>query len=375
MLKRMLIMLAAVVVVIAGLGFIKFQQIQAAIAEGASFAPPPASVTTFEVSESSWQPVLRSVGSVNAVNGVVVSTDLPGIVQSIDFTSGVEAKAGQVLIRLDARQEAAQLNAAKARLDLARVNLDRQEGLLKKRVASQSDYDSASAEYKQAQAAVIEVQALIERKTIRAPFDGLLGIREVNLGEYLESGSPVVPLQSLDPIYVNFSLPQQHFAELVPGRKVQVLADGLPGEKFSGEITAIDPNVDESTRNVRVQATLANPDGKLRSGMFVQVELLLPPRDGILAVPASSVSFAPYGNSVFAVETMENEQGEEYLGVRQQFVKTGTSRGDLVEIATGLKTGDTIVSSGVFKLQNNAPVIVNNDVQPGAELSPTPEDN
>ncbi len=371
MLKRFLIMLGTVFVIVLIIGFFKFRQIQAGMAMGAKFAPPPSAVSTFLVDQQEWQPTLSAIGTANAVQGVMVSSDLPGIVRDITFQSGTSVEKGQELAKLDTTQEVAQLNAAKSRQDLAKVNLGRVQGLLKKRVGSQSDYDAAAAEYKQASAATREVEALIERKTIRAPFSGVLGIRMVDLGQYLTSGDQVVPLQSLDPIYVDFSLPQQSLGQLQPGRTVEVRADGLPDDKFSGEITAIDPNVDATTRNVRVQATLKNPDGKLRSGMFVNTSVLLPIRESVVAIPASAIDYAPYGDSVFIVEEIISEEGEPFLGVRQQFVKLGTSRGDLIEVTEGLEPGQEIVSSGTFKIKDGAPVNVNNDIQPGAELAPT----
>lgn len=369
------ILIACVVVVVAAIGAIKFFQIKAGMAMATKFAPPPAAVSTYVVSESSWQPSLDAIGTVEAVNGVVVSTDLPGIVREIIFESGKPVEKGAELIKLDTTQETAQLNAAMARLELARINRDRNADLLKKRVASQSDYDSAIAEYRQATAAVNEIQATIERKTVRAPFSGLLGIRQVNLGEYLNSGDPVVPLQSLDPIYVDFSLPQQALGEIQVGRTVEVHADGLSGEKFEGVVSAIDPQVDSATRNVKVQATLRNPDGKLRSGMFVNVQLLLPAREKVVSIPATAVNYAPFGDSVFLVEDQKSESGTEQKVAVQKFIKLGASRGDLVEITDGLTPGDTIVAAGTFKLKNNAPVQINNDVRPEANPNPTPADS
>ncbi len=368
-------MIGAVLLVWGALAFIKWRQINAAMAMGAQFAPPPPAVATFTVKNASWQPVLASVGTVEAVHGVMVSTDLPGIVKEIAFKSGTAVKQGDTLVMLDTRQEEAQLNAIRARLELARTNFNRIEDLLKKRVASRSDYDSTVAEYKQAEALVKEVEAQIDRKTIRAPFEGILGIRLVNQGQYLKSGDTVVSLQSLDPIYVNFNTPQQNLSELVEGRAVRVSADGLPGEFFEGKISAIDPEVDPATRNLRVQATLANPQEKLRSGMFVRAEVLLPERDAVLAIPASAVDYAPYGNSVYVVREMQNPEGETYTGVDQKFVKLGATRGDLVEVLSGLQAGDQIVSGGTFKLRNEQAVIVNNEIQVGADPSPTPKDS
>ncbi len=375
MAKRMVFMLLTVVVVLAVIGFLKYRQVQTANAARASFVPPPTAVSTYVVAEQTWQPVLRAIGTAKAVNGVMVATDLPGIVREIAFESGRPVKQGEVLVRLDTTQEKAQWNAANARLDLAKADLDRKGELLKKRVSSQSDYDTSMAEYKQAEAALTEVEALVNRKTIRAPFDGILGIREVDLGEYMRSGDTVVPLQSLDPIYVDFSLPQQDLGRLEEGRTVEITADGLAGRKFEGAISAIDPNVDASTRNVRVRATLANPKGALRSGMFVNVEVLLPARGKIAAIPASAVNYAPYGDTVFVIDDVKTATGDTVKGVRQQSVKLGTSRGDLIEVVEGLQPGDEVVSGGTFKLRNQAPVVINNEIQPDANPSPTPSDS
>lgn len=360
-------------VIVGGLVFLKYSQFQAMASM--KFELPPTSVTSMVVEAEEWQPTLGSVGTVEAVNGVTVSTDLPGIVEQILFESGQHVKQGSTLVKLDTRQEEAQLKSSEARLQLAKSNLERQKGLLEKRVSAQSDYDAAQAEYQQAQAAVAEVQATIERKTIRAPFDGVLGIRQVNLGQYLQSGDPVVPLQSLDPIYVNFSLPQQRLNDLAVGGEVRVSADGLPGEKFTGKITSIDAVIDEATRNVLVQATLGNSDHKLRPGMFVTVEVLLPRNEKILAVPASAVNYAPYGDSIFVIEKMKTPEGKEYDGVRQQIVKLGASRGDQVAVVKGLSEGEEIVTSGGFKLRPGAPVVRNNEKAPSNDPAPKPEDS
>jgi membrane fusion protein (multidrug efflux system) len=342
---------------------------------GRTWTMPPTAVTSLVVTEKSWQPTLASVGSVKAVNGVTVSTDLPGIVEAITFESGQQVRQGDPLVKLDTKQEEAQLRSAEARMQLAKLNLDRQKGLLEKRVASQSDYDAAVAEYKQATALVTEMKATIERKVIRAPFTGVLGIRAVNLGQYLQSGDPVVPLQSLDPIYVNFSLPQQDLKDLVPGRDVLVQSDALPGQTFRGKISSIDSVVDEATRNVLVQATLGNPGRKLRPGMFVNVEVVLPVKEKILAVPASAINYAPYGDSIFVIEKMKDEKNNEYDGVRQQVVRLGATRGDLVSIESGLKAGEEIVTSGGFKLTPKGAVLRSNEAKPADNPAPTPSDS
>lgn len=365
--------LLALLVLVAALGGYKTWSIQQAMAQ--QFEMPPTAVTSLTLEEQTWQPTLAAVGTVRPVQGVTVSTDLPGIVEKITFESGQPVKAGDPLVKLDTKQEEAQLTSAQARLQLAKLSLDRQKELLGKRVASQSDYDAAVAEAKQAQAAVSEIQATIDRKVIRAPFDGVLGIRQVNLGQYLQSGDPVVPLQSLDPIYVNFSLPQQRLADLEAGRTVQVSADGLPGDAFSGKITSVNSEIDEATRNVLVQATLENRGRRLRPGMFVNVEVLLPAREKVLAVPASAITYAPYGDSVFVIEKMKNPAGKEYDGVRQQIVKLGPARGDQVAVVEGLRAGDEIVTAGGFKLMPHAAVTRNNETQPANNAAPTPADS
>jgi membrane fusion protein (multidrug efflux system) len=372
MLKRMLIMLALVVVFIAAIAVWKVITIKAAIAQGAAFAPPPAAVTTAIARTQKWQPVLGAIGSLRAVNGVTVSTDLPGIVSEVAFESGAEVKKGDLLLKLDTRQEAAQLRSVEARRDLARINLDRQRDLVTKKAVAQSEYDAAATEFRQAEAAVEEARALVARKTIVAPFDGLLGIRQANLGQYLNVGSMIVALQSLDPIYVEFSLPQQHLGSIAVGKKLRLRAEGIEDAQFEGTITAIDSRVDESTRNIRIQGTVPNADRKLRPGMFVNVEVLLPEQEGVIAVPSSAINYAPYGDSVFIVKEGTTPQGKSAMIGQQQFVKTGPARGDLVSILSGVKEGDEVVTSGVFKLRSGEPVQVNNSVQPGSEPNPKP---
>ncbi len=373
--KRMTFMLLAMAGFVAAIGLVKFRQIQAASAGSASFQPPPEAVTTLVAREEPWEQTLDSIGTVVAVNGVMVSADLPGIVEAISFDSGRAVRAGEVLVRLDTRQEVAQLSAAEAQRDLAHLNLDRIRGLREQGITSQADFDGADAESKQAEARVGEMRATIERKVIRAPFSGILGIRQVNLGQYLKGGDPVVPLQSLDPIHVDFAVPQQKMAQARVGAGVRVSAEGSPDAESAGKITAIDSVVDETTRNVRVQATLANPKGALRPGMFVRVEVVLPAKESVVAIPASAVRYAPYGNSVFIVADLKGPKGETYRGVRQQFVKLGSERGDQIAVLSGIKPGEEVVTSGAFKLRNGAAVFVNNEVQPGNEPSPKPEDN
>jgi membrane fusion protein (multidrug efflux system) len=363
------------VALIAALGFVKFRQIQTAIAEGAAFQPPPEAVTTIVAQQEHWPATLTAIGTMAAVQGVTVSADLPGIVDRIAFDSGRAVRQGDVLAELDTRQEQAQLAAVEAARDLARLNFDRMRGLVDQGAISRADYDRAAAEQKETEARVGEIRATIARKTIRAPFSGILGIRQANLGQYLAGGDPIVALQSLHPIYVNFGVPQQEAGQVRAGRKVRITTDDLAGVEFTGQVTAIDSIVDEATRNVQVQATLANPDGKLRPGMFVQTAVILGASRSVVTLPASAISYAPYGDSVFVVTDLKDPNDRPYRGVRQQFVKLGGARGDQIAVVSGIKAGDEIVTSGVFKLRNGAAVQINNKVRPGNNPAPKPQDS
>ena len=375
MAKRMIIMLLVVGAFIATIGFVKYRRIQTAMAQSGSYQPPPEAVTTVIAKQEEWQGTLGAIGTVAAVNGVIVSADLPGVVQKITFQSGDRVEAGAILVQLDTRQEQAQLAAAQAKLDLTKMNLDRIRGLREQGINSQTDYDTAVAEQKEAEGNVGEIKATIERKEIRAPFAGILGIRQVNLGQYLKSGDPIVQLQSHDPIYVNFDVPQQELVRVRVGGPVTVSAEGPPPIEMTGRITAIDSVVDESTRNVRVQATFENRQGRIRPGMFVTARALLDARQPVVTLPASAISYAPFGDSVFVVGDLKDAKGATYRGVRQQFVKLGGARGDQISIVTGVKAGDEVVTSGVFKLRNGAAVAVNNATQPSNNPAPKPEDN
>jgi membrane fusion protein, multidrug efflux system len=373
--RRMWLTLMAVVGGVGVLGVVKVLQIQSAIAQASSFQPPPEAVTTIETRHEQWPATLGAIGTVHAVRGVTVSADLPGIVESITFESGRQVREGEVLVRLDTRQERAQLAAAEAQRDLAKISLDRVRGLVEQGIVAQAELDRATAEHRQAEARVGEIRATIDRKQVRAPFSGVLGIRQVNLGQYLEGGAPIVPLQALDPVHVNFSVPQQQVGEMRAGGEVQVTAESFAGESVSGRITAIDSVVDEATRNVQVQATLENPGGRLKPGMFVQAHVRTGDTAAVVSLPASAISYAPYGDSVFVVSEMKGRDGTAYKGVRQQFVKLGPARGDQVAVVSGLDAGDEVVTSGAFKLRNGAAVLVDNSVQPGNSPAPTPEDN
>ena len=375
MAKRMIAMLVLMIALIAGLAFIKFRQFQAMAAQFAAMQPPPEAVTTIVAQREEWPATISSIGTVAAVQGVTVSADLPGIVDRIAFDSGKPVKEGDVLVELDTRQEQAQLAAAEAQLELSRLTFERMQGLVEHDAVSRAEFDTAAAAFKQAEARIREIRATLERTIIRAPFGGVLGIRAVNLGQYLTGGDAVVPLQSLDPIYVNFGIPQQDASQMRLGRTVRITAGDLANVQFSGRISALDSVVDEATRNVRVQATLGNPGGKLRPGMFVQAQVMLGASQPVIALPGSAISYAPYGDSVFIVTDLKDEHGKAYRGVRQQVVKLGGARGDQIAVLSGVKPGEVVVSSGVFKLRNGAAVQINNKVQPANSKTPKPEES
>lgn len=375
MAKRMILMLGVMLAVLTTLGFVKFRQVQTAVQANANFQPPPEAVTSVIARQEQWPATMSVIGSMEAVHGVMVSADLPGTVARINFESGQPVREGEVLVELDTRQERAQLAALEAQRDLARVNYTRMQKLAEQGVISRMEYDQATASQKQTEANVGEIRATIERKTIRAPFSGILGIRKVNVGQYLAAGNPIVQLQSLNPIYVDFGVPQQIGAQVRTGSNVWVTAQDLAGREFTGRVTALDSVVDEGTRNVQVQATLANPEGKLKPGMYVQVELKFGASRQAITLPASAISYAPYGDSVFIITDLKDPKGQTYRGVRQQFVKIDGSRGDQVAIVSGVNSGDEVVSSGVFKLRNGAAVKVNNKVQPENNPAPKPQDS
>ncbi|HYP16788.1 MAG TPA: efflux RND transporter periplasmic adaptor subunit, partial [Opitutus sp.] len=290
----------------------------------------------------------------------------------IGADSGAAVKAGDLLVELDTTVEVAQLAAAQARAELAKVNIGRSRELWEQAAVSKSEFDAATATFKQAEAEVTALQAQIAKKQVRAPFDGRVGIRVVNLGQFVARGAPLMPLQKLDPIYINFTLPQRQLPNLSIGQKIGVKVDAFENTSFEATITAINSEVDPATRNISVQGTLPNSNEQLRAGMFARAEVETDKSDEVVVVPATAISYASYGNSVFIVENMKDKDGREYLGVRQQFVKIGPARGDLVAILEGVKPGEQVVTSGVFKLRNSLPVQVNNTVQPNASATPKP---
>lgn len=375
MAKRMVLMLVVMLCLLSSLGFVKFRQVHSAVEAASHFQLPPEAVTSIVVHQEQWPATMEVIGTMEAVHGVTVSADLPGTVERINFESGQAVHAGDVLVEQDTRQEHAQLAALEAQRDLAKTNFAREQELVNAGVISRQDFDAATAQQKQTEANVGEIRATIERKTIRAPFTGILGIRKANLGQYLAAGNAIVTLQSLNPIYVDFGVPQQQASQVRVGNTLRVTQEELAGHEFNGRVTALDSIVDEATRNVTVQATLSNPEGKLKPGMFVQVQLGFGKNRQVITLPASAISYAPYGDSVYVITDLKDPKGNTYRGVRQQFVKVDGSRGDQVAVVSGLNPGDEVVTSGVFKLRNGAAVKVNNKVQPENNPAPNPTDS
>jgi membrane fusion protein (multidrug efflux system) len=369
MFKKFLIAVGGFIVVFLTLGAVKAAQVKKMATTPQ--VQPVTAVSTSKAEAVEWHGSLHAIGSLAPVEGVTVSADADGTITKIGVESGATVKAGDLLVEIDTTVETAQLAAAEARAEFARTNLDRTKELSDRQAISKSEYDAAAANHKQTIADVAALKAQIGKKQIRAPFSGRVGIRMVNVGQYVARGAPLLPLQKADPIFVNFSVPQRNIPALSIGQKVAVTIDGF-AKPFEATLTAINSEVDSATRNVSVQATLPNPQGQLRSGMFAQVDVEMPRAESLVVIPATAVSYASYGNSVFIVEKIKGPDGAEFLGVRQQFVKLGGKRGDLVAITDGVKAGEEIVTAGVFKLRNGIPVEVNNDVKPAANPAPKP---
>jgi membrane fusion protein (multidrug efflux system) len=372
MVKKILLALIGIIVVVGGLAGIKTLQIvrmtEAAEQQGGQ---GPTAVTAFEVERRSWEKRIAAVGSLEAVQGVMVSTELPGKVAEIAFEPGTQTRKGQLLIRQDTSTERARLPGAEAEAVRARLHYERMKSLLEQNVISQAEYDDADAAYRQARSRVADINSMIDKKTIRAPFAGYLGVRLVNLGESLGEAQPVVSLQTLDPVFVNFSLPQQKISSIGVGDEVRIKTDGEEGQSLTGRITAINPDVNPVTRNISVQATVSNPEKVVRPGMYARVEVVLPQKKEVRVIPASAVLYAPYGNSVFIID--EREEGDGQVA-RQQFVRLGEARGDLVSVLDGVEAGASVVSTGVFKLRNGQPVRVDNELSPEFKENPTPDE-
>ena len=378
--KRMILMLVAALVIFGGVFGIK-AMIGAQTNKFFDNMPQPAvAVSSANASTQAWSDDAEAVGTFVAVNGADVTTESGGVVRSIEFDAGQPVRAGAVLVRLNSANEEATLRSLEASAKLAKVQADRWRKLGADKLVSLDDVQSKVTAAATAQAPVDAQRALIEQKTIRAPFSGVLGIRKVNLGQFVSPGDAIVSLQQLDPIYLDFSLPEQRIGQLVEGSMVRATVDAMPGAVFDGKVTAIEPLVDPNTRNFKAQATVQNPDGKLRPGSFAHVGFALGGERQVVVIPQTAVSFNPYGNAVFVISKVKRKDGEtdmqgkpltgDKLIVTQRFVKTGATRGDLVSVVEGLKAGEQVVTSGLLKLRNDAEVTINNKVQPSADAAP-----
>jgi membrane fusion protein (multidrug efflux system) len=371
--KRIIFIILALLVVVGVIAGVKVMQIRTMIKHGGSFTPPPETVSTALVERQTWETSVKAVGSLEAVQGVMVAAELSGKITEIAFEPGAMVQAGDLLVQQNVVAERAQLRAAEAGAALAKINVDRLALLLKQKSISQSEYDTSEATYKEAMARVDVIQATIAKKTIRAPFAGRLGIRLVNLGQIVGESQPLVTLQNLDPVFVNFLLPQQQLSRINNGYTVRLFSDVLEGQTVSGVITAINPEVDSATRNFRLQARVANSRELLRPGMYVEVAVVLPAEAEILVIPATAVLYAPYSDSVFVIEEKQDEKtGKSGKVLRQQFVHLGERRGDFAAVDSGLKEGETVVSTGVFKLRNGQAVVIDNSLNPEFKLEPRP---
>jgi membrane fusion protein (multidrug efflux system) len=371
---RISIAVVGLLVVVGSLGAVKGFQIKQMIAHGKSIVPPPQVVSAATVERATWEETLQAVGTLTAVKGLEVKAELSGKIVQIGFKSGARAKAGQLLVQQDVSIEKAQLKVATSERDLAQKELARLQTLYKRKVVPTSQIDELRSRLEQATAQVERIRANIAKKSIRAPFSGRLGIRRVNLGEVIMTGQSIVALQSLDSIYVTFQLPQQFLAYLEKDLAVRVNSDGLGEEILEGKISALNADVDSETRNIEVQAILANRDERLRPGMYATVAVVLPVQKRVLTVPATAVNFAPYGDSIFLVEKSDENADSGQLVLRQQFVQLGERRGDYVVVKNGVNPDQQVVSTGVFKLRNGQTVVVDNSKAPSFETSPMPED-
>ena len=370
MIKKYLLALASFIVVVAVLGAVKAAQINEV--SSVVRTVPPIAVTSAVAQSVVWKPLQKSIGTLAPIEGVTIAPDADGTVTKIYAESGAAVKEGDLLLELDATVELAQLVAAQAQEKLAELDFKRTTDLVAKSSAPRNQLDLAEAQLAQASATVNQIKAQIDKKRLRAPFSGRVGIRLVNVGQYVSRGRGLLPLQKLEMMYVNFSVPQRQLPSLMVGQPVTVQVDAFPAG-FSGKISAINSEVDAVTRNISVQAIVANPQLQLRAGMFAQVEVELPAGRPQIVLPSTAISYASYGNSVFVISKMKNAAGKEFLGVRQQSVKLGDNRGDLIAIEDGVKAGEEVVTSGVFKLRNGAEVQINNTAMPSAQVAPKPD--
>ncbi len=376
MTKRMIIMLVCVGLLFGGIfGYKAFVGQMIAKAMSAQQAPP-VTVSTTTAQMTAWQPELKAVGTVRAARGVDVTTEIAGLVRTVYFQSGDNVQAGQVLVQLNADADKALLHSLQAEAELARTTFERDKQQFAVKAISQATLDVAQADLKSKLAQVAQQAADVEKKTIRAPFSGRIGISTIDPGRYLNPGEQIVTLQSFDSVYVDFLLPQQDAAQIALGQAVSVVTNTHPDRTFEGTITAIDPKVDPQTRNIQVEATLPNPKHDLLPGMFAAVQVQAGQVQHFITLPQTAVTYNPYGETVFVVEKKPSgpQGAPEQLIAKQTFVTPGATRGDQVAIADGLKEGDTVVTSGQLKLKSGSPVTVNNDIQPSNEAAPQPTD-
>jgi membrane fusion protein (multidrug efflux system) len=376
MLKKLTLTAIGVAIIVGALSYAKLGQFKAMSEAAENMVLPPETVTAMTLREEQWEQVITATATVSAVQGVTISAELGGRVSEILFKSGTVVNEGDLLLRLDTSSEAAQLASADAAAALAKADLKRVQELGKRELASEDSLDRARARVKETVAQLRVIRALIDKKTVRAPFSGRLGLRLVNLGQILQEGDPIVALQTLDPVHVDFSIPQQQIRHLNENMRVRVTSDIAPGKTFEGRIVAVNPEVDTATRNVRARALVANSGEKLRVGMFANIEVVLPDRKKVLPIAATAVLYAPYGDSVFVVENHKNDKsGETEQVLRQQFVRLGGARGDFVDVTDGLSPGETVVTSGVFKLRTGMKVVIDNTLAPDPRLEPDPRDS
>lgn len=385
--KRMILMLLAALLVFGGVFAVK-----AIMGKGMNdffdnMPQPPSAVSAYTARQEEWTDAQEAVGTFVAINGTDVTTESGGVVKQLSLEAGQPVQAGTVLVQLNSANELAVLKSLEAAAKLAVVQRDRWRELGKDKLVSQAEVEERATQAATTLAQVEAQRALIAQKTIRAPFSGVLGLRKVNLGQYVNPGDPIVSLQSLDPIYLDFSLPEQRIGQVIQGSQIRATVDALPGQTFEGRVTAIEPQVDANTRNFKVQATLANPDNSLRPGTFAHVGFDTGGVRQVVVIPQTAVSFNPYGNAVYVIGKApppKDAEGKPVLGqdgkplgeqlvVKQRFVETGATRGDLVAVTKGLKPGEQVATSGLLKLRNDAVVVINNKVQPSADAKPEAE--
>jgi membrane fusion protein (multidrug efflux system) len=369
--RRLIIAVVAVVVLVVLIAGIKAITIFRMIAQAKANGAPAQTVTAMTAAYSDWQPEITAVGSVRAVRGVDITTEVTGLVRSVDFRSGEDAKRGQILVHLNADSDIATLHSLEAAADLAATVYARDKMQFEAQAISQAQLDADAADLKNKRAQAAAQAALVEKKTLRAPFDGRLGITTVNPGQYLNTGDKVVTLQELDPVYVDFRLPQEQLAQVHAGLEVRVTLDAFPGESFAGKINAVDPLVDSSSRNFQAEATVPNPALKVLPGMFVRVTVLSGTQQHYLTLPQTAITFNPYGSTVFLVK--KDDKGKSTA--QQSFVTTGSTRGDQVAVVSGLKEGDQVVTTGQLKLKNGTPIEISSTLQPSDAANPTPQEH